>query len=167
MKILPHIDSIPTTVAGTTHTYDTNGNLTGASPWTYTWDYRNRLSASGNGATSTYAYDASDNRVLQASASATTTYPNRYYSITSATSTDYIFTGDTLLATIEAGSAATTTRYIHPDHLGSTNATTNASSSIIQLLDYYPYGKRSFTAGTDVSQREFIGEHFDETSSLS
>ena len=32
------------------------------------------------------------------------------------------------------------TRYIHPDHLGSTNAVTDQNGNLVQLLDYYPYG---------------------------
>lgn len=31
-------------------------------------------------------------------------------------------------------------RYIHPDHLGSTNVVTDASGTVVQTLDYYPYG---------------------------
>ena len=45
-----------TAIGSTTHTYDNNGNLTAASPWSYTWDYRNRLTQAAKGtATSTTA----------------------------------------------------------------------------------------------------------------
>ena len=98
--------SVPTT----TYSYDANGNLVQAGGWNYVWDYLNRMLASGyNNSTTTYAYDPSGARVLQTSTTSTTYYPNKYYSFTStksgantyATSTNYVFNGDTLLATID------------------------------------------------------------------
>ena len=74
------------------------------------WDYLNRMLASGfNNSTTTYAYDPSGARVLQTSTTSTTYYPNKSFSPTStkagsntyATSTNYIWNGDTLLATID------------------------------------------------------------------
>ena len=107
---------------------------------------------------------------------ATTTYPDKYYALltttigssTLATSTDYIFSGSQLLGTIEGGTYATTTRYMHSDNLGSTDAVTNASGTPVQILDYYPYGSSriaSSTAGTD-EKRKFIGQ-FTDSSGLS
>ena len=61
-------------------------------------------------------------------------------------STEYIFNGDTLVSTVDQQYASNTatgtprTLYIHPDHLGSTNVVTNASGTVVQTLDYYPYG---------------------------
>ena len=34
-------------------------------------------------------------------------------------------------------------------------------------LNYYPFGSKRIENGTDMSQREFIGEHFDEETDLS
>src|SRR5437773_5739392 len=58
------------------------------------------------------------------------------------------------------GSATGTaqTRYIHPDHLGSTNVMTNASGTPVQTLDFYPYGAtriNSIVSGAD-SARKYI-----------
>jgi uncharacterized protein RhaS with RHS repeats len=123
-----------------TYAYDANGNLTSGAGWGYTWDYLNRMLSSGfGGSTTTYAYDSAGNRVLQTSTTSTTFYPSKFYSFSSmlsggttyATSTNYIWNGDTLLATIDQklvnGTATGTAiaRYIHPDHLGSTNAVTD------------------------------------------
>ena len=102
----------------TTYAYDNNGNLTSAGTGTattsYSYDYANRLIAIlyNNATTSTYGYDAFGARVDQISAStsaATTTYPFKFYSMASttksstnfATSTEYVFNGDTLLATVD------------------------------------------------------------------
>jgi hypothetical protein len=108
-------------------------------------DYQNRLtqSAIGNGhatTTTSYAYGPFGERVSQTTASSTTIYPNKFYSITTfnngtttATSTDYVFAGSNLLATIDQalvnGTATGTpiTRYNHTDNLGSTNVTSDSS----------------------------------------
>ena len=58
------------------------------------------------------------------------------------------------------------TSYIHPDHLGSTNVVTNASGTVVQTLDYYPYGSPRIKSGSDVSQRKYIGQMYDEASGL-
>jgi hypothetical protein len=61
------------------------------------------------GSTSTYACDYVGNRVSQTIGNTTTIYPNKFYSITSttngettyATTTVYVWNGDTLIATID------------------------------------------------------------------
>jgi RHS repeat-associated protein len=170
-------------VATTTYTYDANGNLAQAGGWNYVWDYLNRMLASGyNNSTTTYAYDPSDARVLQTSTTSTTFYPNKFYSFSStlaggttyATSTNYIWNGDTLLATVDQpminGTATGTpiTRYIHPDHLGSTNVVTDASGTVAQLLDYYPYGATRISSNTYPTneKRQYIGQLYDQGTGL-
>jgi uncharacterized protein RhaS with RHS repeats len=111
------------------------------------------LNASGaDVVTTTYGYDAFGQRVLQTGTSTTTIYPSKWYSIASstatgakyATTTEYIFGGDALVSTIDqqfASGIATGTeqvRYVHPDHLGSTNVVTNNSGAVVETLDYYP-----------------------------
>ena len=112
--------------------------------------------------------------------STTTVYPSKYFSITSttngatttATSTSYIFAGDTLVSYIEQalinGTATGTPSmfYVHPDHLGSTNVVTNASGTVVQVLDYYPYGSQRISSGSQVSDRQFIGERYDASTDL-
>ena len=160
----------PTTINGVTYAYDNNGNLTTAGSNTYTWNYRDRLTQVATGtATVTYGYDHDNQRVWQrTTTSATTTYPNRYYTVSGATTTANVFLPDgTLVAYIEGTPTATSTYYVHQDHLGSTHVVTNASSTVVQSLDYYPYGSTRIDSGTDVSSREYIGEFFDEESDLS
>ena len=70
-----------TSVGGATYTYDNNGNVSAIGSLDYTWDWRNRLASaerSGGGITS-YGYDHTGQRVFQATGSATTSYPSRYY----------------------------------------------------------------------------------------
>ncbi len=154
----------PTSVFGTTFTYDNNGNETNAGAWNHTWDYRNRMTQVATGtATSTYAYDYQNQRVRQTIGTATTLYPHKYWDISGATSTSYIFLGDSLLATVAADGRSTTTRYIHSDHLGSTNVVTNASGTPFQVLDYLPYGgiRYSSSTGQTNEKHQFIGQYTD------
>jgi len=149
------VTQIANGLSTTTFQYDNNGNLTqktvDGTTTTYVWDYANRLTALGaGGATTTYGYDAFGQRVIQTGTSTITLYPFKWYSVASstgtgakyATTTSYMFNGDTLLATVDqqtAGGVATgtaQTRYIHPDHLGSTNVVTDESDKVAQTLDY-------------------------------
>jgi len=170
-------------VATTTYSYDANGNLIQAGGWSYMWDYLNRMLATGyNNSTTTYAYDEFGSRVMQTSTTSTTYYPNKYYSFTStkigantyATSTNYIWNGDTLLATIDqplyngAATGSPITRFIHPDHLGSTNAVTDQNGALVQLLDYYPYGATRVSTSTYPTneKRQYIDQFSDVQTGL-
>jgi RHS repeat-associated protein len=170
----------------TTYAYDNNGNLvqktTDGTTTTYVYDYANRLTALGiGGATTTYGYDAFGSRVLQTGTSTTYIYPFKWYSVASSTgtgakystTTDYVFNGDTLVSTIDqqlaAGVATGTARqyFIHPDHLGSTNVVTNASGTLVQSLDYYPYGATRISVATSTSERRLFLGQFTDDSALS
>jgi RHS repeat-associated protein len=129
--------------------------------------------------TTTYGYDWAGNRVSQTGTTTSYLYPFKWYSVASstgsgakyATTTDYVFNGDTLLATIDqqtaSGNATGTakTRYIHPDHLGSTNVLTDASGTVVQTLDYYPYGgtRINTNSGGADSARKYIGQFADQS----
>jgi len=134
-----------TQIGSATHAYDTDGNLTSDATSTYVYDYRNELTAVGNGrATSTYAYDYLGNRISVVDASGTTTVsPTTIFSKIiggTATTTKNINLGSVPVAAIETAGATTTTRYILTDHLGSPTVILNASSSPVETLDYFPYG---------------------------
>jgi RHS repeat-associated protein len=169
-------------VVTTTFAYDNNGNLaqktTDGITTTYEWDYANRLVALGvGGATTTYGYDALGQRVLQTGTSTTTIYPFKWYSVASstgsgvqfATTTEYIFNNESLVSTVDqqmaSGVATGTaqTRYIHPDHLGSTNVVTDEDGEVVQTLDYYPYGATRVSGGVDASARKYIGQFADQS----
>jgi len=67
---------------------------------------------------------------------------------------------------VEGNGQATSTNYIHTDHLGGTNVVTDENGDVVQTLDYYPFGERRVNSGTDVSQKEYTGYDFDEESDL-
>ncbi len=175
--------SIALAISGTTLTYDNSGNLIAYGTTTYAYDYRNRLTqAAIANATSTYAYDHEINRTRQTVGSTTTWYPNKYFSRTAtttasaaiATTTAYIYASDVLVATVDRVFSATgavtstTTHYVHPDHLGSTNVVTDSGGNVVQTLDYYPYGSTRVNSrgGTANSARQYIGQ-FADASTLS
>jgi RHS repeat-associated protein len=170
-------------VSTTTFSYDADGNLAqktvDGTTTTCVWDYANRLTALGVGnATTSYSYDALGNRVLQTGTSTTWIYPFKWLSVASstgtgaqfATTTDYVFNGDSLVATVDqetaSGNATGTakTLYIHPDHLGSTNVVTDASGTVAETLDYYPYGSNRIADRTGGNEkRRFIGQFSDDS----
>ena len=186
----------PLYVASSTLTYDNNGNLTAYSTTSsYTWDYRNRITqiksnvaSSTAAATSSFDYDQDNQRTYQivkatTTATSTTHYPGRYFSkvssisgaTTTSTSTNYIYAGDTLVATIEQkfvnniASGTPITYFYHPDHLGSTNVVTSATGTILHTLDYYPYGAQRINRNTTATKanRQYIGQFTDSATSLS
>jgi RHS repeat-associated protein len=178
--------SIATGYSTSTLAYDNDGNLiqktTDGTTTTYAYDYANRLIAIGvGGATTTYGYDAFGTRVLQTGTSTTNIYPFKWYSIASstgsgakfATTTEYVFNGDTLVSTVDqelASGVATgsaKTLYIHPHHLGSTNVVTDASGTVVQTLDYYPYGAtriNSTSGNYSGAGRQYVNRFADQSS---
>ncbi len=86
---------------------------------------------------------------------------------TVATSTSFTLLGDTSVATTEkVGTASPITRYVHVDHLGSTRAITDNTGTVVQMLDYYPYGQVKANTGTYGSQKQYIGQYYDTDSAL-
>jgi RHS repeat-associated protein len=177
------VTQIANGLSTTTLTYDNDGNLAqkivDGTPTTYLYDYANRLIAIGSqGATTTFGYDAFGVRVLQTGTSTTNLYPFKWYTVASstgtgakyATTTDFVFNGDSLVATIDqqtaSGNATGTakTRYIHPDHLGSTNVVTDENDQVVQTLDYYPYGSTRISSATSTNERrKYIGQFSDDS----
>ncbi|HEY0220762.1 MAG TPA: RHS repeat-associated core domain-containing protein, partial [Candidatus Paceibacterota bacterium] len=165
-----------TSVSTTTYNYDKNGNLASTTAnLAHTWDYRNQLTQTINQvSTSTYGYDTSGQRVLltvatTTSSSKTSYYPSKLYNVSLGIATKHIFVGDQLLATVQGTSTAATPTYTHLDHLGSTNVTTTASSTIAELSDYYPYGAGRMEqrgVGKLAEQRKYIGQEYDPNTQL-
>jgi hypothetical protein len=112
------VTQIANGLSTSTFAYDNDGNLiqktTDGTTTTYAY-YANRLIALGvGGATTTYGYDAFGQRVLQTGTTTTYLYPFKWYSVPSstgtgakfATTTDYVFNGDSLVATVDQQTAS-------------------------------------------------------------
>lgn len=139
-----------TSLGTTNYTYDNNGNLINDSSGVgYLWNYRNRLTHTNMISPSiviSYEYDQNDNRTKYQTPTDTTIYPNKLYNIKNGLDiTKHIFIGDTPAITIEKAGTTENIFYNHQDHLDSTNLVTDSSGTIVQTLDYYPYGTQSRT----------------------
>ncbi len=160
----------PVSVASVSYLYDTNGNLTNYASTTNAWDYRNRLTATyaSSSPATFYQYDNSAQRVQKGSGIATTTYPNKYYNLNTATTTKHIFAGDQLIATITTAGVTNAKQYIHTDWLGGTNVVTDVQGNTVEVEDPYPYGasRISETYGVQKDQRQYAGTERDFETNL-
>ncbi len=155
-----------TSVGGIIYTYDNNGNMAGDGTWTNTWNYQNRLIQSQKtGAAVSYEYDHEGQRTKYGNGTKTTRYANKYFNTDGAIPTKHIFAGEEVIATVEG----TNLNYIHTDHLTGSNAVTNSTAGMIQLLDYYPYGslRIDWRYGSFDEQRKFAGHEYDRDTDLS
>ncbi|MFA6454342.1 MAG: RHS repeat-associated core domain-containing protein, partial [Patescibacteria group bacterium] len=70
--------------------------------------------------------------------------------------------------TIEGNGIATSTYYIHTDHLGGSNVITDENGDVVQLLDYYPYGgiRLDEKNGLFDEKKKFTGHEYDAETGL-
>lgn len=126
-----------TRVAGASISYDDNGNMIeDVDGMALLWDYKNRLLASTKDNASTfYFYDHTGQRVKKARAGSLTIYPNKFVEIERGVTTNHIYAGSMLIASIDGS-----VHYVHNDHLSGSNVVSDESGAEEQLLDYYPFG---------------------------
>jgi RHS repeat-associated protein len=153
------------------YTYDAAGNLTHDASHSYTYDAENRLTKVDGGSTATYTYDATGHRVEKP-------YPGGGYvdylydlagnvegewiatSAVTGPEAEYVYLNGQLIAEY----IANTTYFIHKDHLGSTRLITGVTKSIIDNMDYLPFGEQT-TGDTSITHK-FAGKERDpETAS--
>ncbi len=157
-----------TSIAGATLTYDKSGNMLSDEVLTNTWNYKQQLvQVEKDKNTFAYTYDHEGKRMRVMSDVEDTYYPNKFYSVdASDKKTKSVFVSDQLVATIETSTSTNSIFYNHTDHLGSVNVVTDAAGNAAQVLDYYPFGTKRISSGDGVSDREFIGQRFDESTNL-
>lgn len=170
------------------YTYDDNGNMTqelitvdGGPTITknFSWDHNNRMTQTtvSDGTTTTtvtYTYDQGGRRLKKVSDDGTTTtttlYPYADYEVTSTATTKVTISADSLhVATMESTATPTYDLFFHhDDHLGGANIVTDASATVTQVIDYYPFG----TPRVDVqsasydSTQKFTGHELDASTEL-
>jgi len=158
--------------SGHSYLYDANGNLTQIMTGTlsvanFVWNPENRLSsATKNGVTETYAYDADGNRIKKVSGGVTTRtfFPGVYEEEGSTVIKHYSFNGMTIA--VRKGGVL---RYTHTDHLGSTSGQTDNSGAAIaaSYLRYHAYGGlRSGDPSQSTTDRTFTGQKSDAATGL-
>jgi hypothetical protein len=162
-----------TTTATTTksYAYDNAGNLVTQGPTTHTYSYRDRLVKSTLATSSLYyAYDHTNARVYAATTTATPTYfINALYETTGSKKEKHIYVNGTLVGTIETVGTTVTPYSNLPDPLlQSATLITNGSGSIVESLDYTPFGRiRVDQRTTPFSEsRKYIGQVYDQPTEL-
>lgn len=161
------------------YAYDAAGNTTYDGSHYYFYDAENRLiqvqSTSTLGACSAaiacYTYDALGRRVESAVGSTTTDY---LYDLSGRAVTDmnntcgnpcwavsYIYMNGSLAAQYKNS----TTYFVHPDHLGSTRLLTAVNQSVVEPLDYLPFGELN-SSNSGYTTHMFTGDERDSETGL-
>ncbi len=159
------------TFAGTTLTYDLNGNLATAQDAggtaTYTWDVRNRLtSLTAPGFTATFAYDALGRRTGKTVQGVTTNFVydglNPVQEKNGATVTANLLTGLGLDQLFTRTDGAGTSE-VFTDALGSTVALANTSGTVQTSYTYEPFGATSQSGTASTNSYKYTGREDDGT----
>lgn len=159
------------TFAGTTMTYDLNGNLATAQDAsgiaTYTWDVRNRLtSLTAPGFNATFAYDAIGRRTGKTVQGVTTNFVydglNPVQEKNGSTVTANLLTGLGIdqLFTRTDGSG---TSEFFTDALGSTVALANPSGAVQTSYTYELFGATTQTGSANTNSYKYTGREDDGT----
>lgn len=159
----------PNSIGSRTFTYDLNGNMTSDGIRTYAWDGANRLATVTKGAdTVSFDYAADGARVKKESTAGTSVlYPNASVEIDLAAPGGaevirYPHPDIKIAQKLDTG--ATTTHYLHRDHLASVRAVTDAAGGIVEQTDYSAYGVS--LNGSVQTERNYIGERRDPETGL-
>ncbi len=156
--------------------YDAAGNMTNDGNHVYFYDAENRLVQVGgtfgtcSTATACYSYDAIGRRIEKATGS---TYRDYLYDLAGNVVTEYcapcsgftgwnvgyVYLGGQMLAQYSNA----TTYFAHPDHLGSTRLLTALNQSVVQNLDYLPFGEVN-SSNSGYGTHEFTGDERDSDS---
>ncbi len=142
-----------TSAGGVNYTYDANGNVTSdSSGRSIGFDGFNRPTQLTNtGANGTLVYDAYDALVKQVLTQGSTTTTTIYLGdlfekVTTGSVTEYknyiLAEGEQVAISYYRNDGTNNTYYLHKDHLGSTDVTTNALGNVVDSLSYDPFGMR-------------------------
>lgn len=130
-----------------TYEYDADGNMIRGEGKYYEYNDANQLVRVRNdnaaGAIiAEYFYDYNGQRIKKVENGVTTYYIGKHYEKqfagNSQSSTDYYFANGERVAKKESTGKLT---YFHSDHLGGTNATTDAAGNLVERTKYYPFGE--------------------------
>jgi RHS repeat-associated protein len=129
--------------------YDAVGNQTarpGGATVRYTPFDLPKTITQGTG-TVTLDYDGDEQRIRKTTPEAETIYfAGLYERVTSTASAPvhrfYVHSSERVIAVVTQGGAQAGTVYVHSDHLGSVDALTDASGTVIERRSYDPFGQR-------------------------
>jgi RHS repeat-associated protein len=119
--------------------------------------------------TTSYLYDANDERIALGANGATTTYPFKLYNVQGNTIYKHIFANGEPVADVRGSTTTAKVYYIHDDHLGGSSVISDASANVAQVLEYYPFGGTRLDQRPDNTfneQRRSDGHEFDTGTGL-
>jgi RHS repeat-associated protein len=139
---------------GSPYQYDAAGNVSYDGTHHYSYDAENRVFLIDGGSTASYVYDPSGRRASKTIGGKTTNYGYDlagnvvFETQGSNLQTAYIYFGGSLRAQYKNG----TTSFLHTDHLGSTRLVTALNQSVLDNIDYQPFGEQ-VAGGTSTSYK--------------
>ena len=151
------------------YSYDAAGNMTWDGAHHYTYDAENRI-ISVDGGAATYLYDALGRRTSKTVG----TFTDYAYDLAgnpvaewkntcggqTCWTTGYVYLSGQMVAEYRDD----TTYFVLADHLGSTRVMTNVDQTILDSMDYLPYGEQ--IAGDTGSTHKFTGKEQDSETGL-
>jgi len=149
------------TAGANSYTYDQNGNMVQGAGRSITYNPWNRLARATSGATTTaFVYDGEGERVKKTVGATTTIYIGKLYECTSGICSKYIFGAGQRIALKPVGTTGEI-YYYHSDHLGSTQAVSNAVGAKVENLAYYPYGQTRINTGSINVNHKYTSQELD------
>lgn len=156
---------------GKTFTFDANGNLASDGPRTFEWDARNQLVAATVGThRSEFTYDGQQRRVrLVEKENSVIQSDTKVIWCQTAICEERAADGVTVTrrSFSQGEQAGDTTRFFVGDRLGSLDVVTNTSGAVLARYALDPWGRRTVTAGTDITNFGYAGHRWQAASSLS
>jgi RHS repeat-associated protein len=150
----------------TGYSYDAAGNVINDGVHSYSYDAEGRIVQVDGGTTASYIYNENGKRARKTVGGAFTEF---YYGPNGSVQSEYngsswpvqyIYSGDRLIAEY----TNSTTEFVHSDHLGSTRLVTAMNQSIVDNLDYEPFGQQA--SGASATTHKFTGKERDSESGL-
>jgi RHS repeat-associated protein len=160
-------DNQLTSWAGSTLSYDLNGNLLADATRTYTWNARNELTQikTGQTVTASFAYDATGRRSTRTIAGSAGTFaydgPNVTQEQTGGSPSANALSGGT--DQIFSRTDGSGTRSYLTDALGSTVALADPAGAISTSYTYDPFGATTSSGATSTNATQFTGRENDGT----
>lgn len=149
--------------AGTTLSYDDNGNLTGDGAFSYTWDSRDRLTGITGTPASSFAYDPAGRRMTRTVAGTAAGYVydgwNVVHTHAAGTINSTLLNGLGLDERYSRTNAGGTVAFL-TDALGSTLHLRSAGGANTATYTYEPYGAAA-SSGTDSTAFGYTGREDD------
>ena len=149
--------------------YDPNGNMiwrrdhNGETLYSYDFDDRLRRVERNSQVVAEFVYDGGGGRVKKITPESSRIYIGSLYEADNRGWTaKHIFLGMQRVATVEEGGV----HFYHPDHLGSASLVTDEHGSLIQLIEYDPFGGIAVSSGSGDARYRFMGKESDDETGL-